>query len=128
VQREKWPTWFVYSQALLRFLLEVCAIVLLAVWGFTAVGPWWAKVVLGVGAPAVAIALWARFVAPRARRFLPLPGRLLVELVIFGAATLVLWSKTGALVAIVFAVAAVINSVLVHLDRQDERLRQTGAL
>lgn len=122
------PKWLIYSQALLRFLLELAAIGLLAFFGFTVTHNIVWRIVLGIGLPALAIFMWGRFVAPRAKNFLPLPGRLLVEFVIFGGATAVLWWRWNVLVAVAFAVLASMNSILVHLERQDERLRKMGKL
>lgn len=63
----------------LRFLLELCTLVALAVAG-AALG-WWAAVL----APAVLVAVWGRFVAPNSAHRLDDPARLLLELGLFAA-------------------------------------------
>ncbi len=70
----------------LRFVLELCALGALGYWGFTTGSGTLGKVVLGLGAPILAAILWGVFVAPKAVRPLQDPAKLLVELVVFGAA------------------------------------------
>jgi hypothetical protein len=56
----------------------------LAWWGFTVgdgAGAW----VLGIGAPLLAAAVWGALVAPKARWPMPIPTRVVIELVLFGA-------------------------------------------
>src|SRR4051794_39930403 len=73
------------------FVSEIAALVALGYWGFTVDGPVALRILLSIGAPAVAAALWGIFAAPRALvkvRALAL----LVKVVVFGSAV-------GALVA-----------------------------
>jgi hypothetical protein len=70
----------------LRFVLELCALGALGYWGFTTGSGTIGKLVLGLGAPILAAVLWGAFVAPKAARPLQDPAKLLVELVVFGAA------------------------------------------
>jgi hypothetical protein len=58
----------------IRFLCELAMLAALAYWGFDAGDGVWGWV-LGIGAPCVAIAVWGGFVAPKARRPLPIPPR-----------------------------------------------------
>ena len=91
---------------LLAFLCELFAFFTFAVWGFTAWPfPW--NIVIGIGAPIVAILVWALFVSPRA--VIPVHPfvRALVELLVYAAATIVWWSAGQAWIGIAFAVVAV---------------------
>lgn len=98
----------------LRFLLELAAIGALGYWGFrTGAGPL-GKAVLGVGAPAIAIVVWATFVAPKATVAVADPVRLLVSLAVFGAAALALYAARGDALVWVFAGLVAINVTLVH--------------
>ena len=117
------PTWFVYLNAALRFGLELAALMVLAVWGWHA-STGFPAVLLAAGTPLLAALLWGRFVAPKAKWFLPLPGRLAMEALVFGSATaaLVIMGRTPS--AIALAALASVNSVLVHLNRDDERIRK----
>ena len=49
----------------IRFLCEVFAIVSLGIWGFVAF-PFWLNIIVGIGAPILAIVLWGLFRAPKA--------------------------------------------------------------
>lgn len=88
-----------------RFLLELCALVALGVWGWHAADgvP---RILLAVGAPLLGAVVWGTWVAPKARRRLTDPGRLVVEAVVFGAAVIGLAAsglvgRAGALAAVV---------------------------
>ncbi|MFD0638965.1 YrdB family protein [Catenulispora yoronensis] len=50
----------------LAFLLELVALVLLAVWGFRTGSNVAVHVLLGLGAPALMVVVWGAFAAPRA--------------------------------------------------------------
>jgi Protein of unknown function (DUF2568) len=95
----------------LRSVLELFAFVSLGLWGFLAWDlPW--SIVLGIGAPVLAILLWALFLSPRAVLAIDVYGRSLIELLIMGAAALA-WLDLGQpIVAIVFGVVAVVSGVV----------------
>jgi hypothetical protein len=90
---------------LFRFACEVAAIVAVVWWGWPFVG-----IVLGI----VVIGFWGTFVGPKAPRRLPDPLRLVSELVIFAAATAAYLAVGQTIVAIVFAVVAVVTALLVR--------------
>lgn len=96
---------------MLRLVLELFAFVSLGLWGFLSWDlPW--SIVFGVGAPVLAILLWALFLSPRAVLAIDLYGRSLIELLIMGAAALA-WLDLGQpVVAIVFGVVAVVSGVI----------------
>ena len=90
----------------LAFLCELFAFGTLAVWGFTAWPfPW--NIAVGIGAPVIAILLWALFVSPRA--VIPVHPfvRALVELLVYAAATIVWWTSGNAWIGLAYAVVAV---------------------
>ena len=90
-----------------RFLCELGLLAALAVWG-AHVG----VVALAVGLPLAAAGIWGAFVAPKARWPVPLGARLAVELTLFGAASLALWSAGHPAFAFVLALLALTTSVL----------------
>ncbi|MFT3798280.1 YrdB family protein [Microbacterium sp.] len=90
----------------LAFLCELFAFATLAVWGFTA-WPFPGNLVAGIGAPLVAIALWALFVSPRAMIPVHPFVRALVELLVYAATTIVWWTSGSAWIGLAFAVVAV---------------------
>lgn len=90
----------------LAFLCELFAFGTLAVWGFTAWPfPW--NIVVGIGAPVVAILLWALFVSPRAVIAVHPFVRALVELLVYASATIVWWTSGNVWIGLAFAVVAV---------------------
>jgi hypothetical protein len=83
----------------------------LAYWGFIVgdgIGAW----VLGVGAPLVAAVVWGAWVAPKARWPVPIPVRVVIELVLFGAAVGALAVAGQPVLAVVLGVAALVTSLL----------------
>jgi hypothetical protein len=87
-------------------LCGVAAFVTLAIWGFTGWPfPW--NLVAGIGAPALAILVWALFVSPRAVLAVHPFIRAIVELFVYAAATIAWWSMGQAWIGLVFAIVAV---------------------
>lgn len=108
---------------LVRFTLEVTAVIAVGSWGWQAGGDNAARVVLAVGAPLLTAVLWGQFVAPRAPRYLDRRGRLVVEAGVFGAAVVALAGLGHPHAAWVFAVLAVANTAQVHAGHHDEQAR-----
>ncbi|HEY6499685.1 MAG TPA: YrdB family protein [Streptosporangiaceae bacterium] len=90
----------------LRFLTELALIVVLALVGVFASLPLAARIVIGVAAPVLAMVIWGRWMAPRARHRLTDPLRLAAELVLFAVAAAALALTGPVLAAVVFAVIA----------------------
>ena len=91
---------------ILALLCELFAFVTLAIWGFAMwVFPW--NIVVGIGAPLVAILIWALFVSPRAVFAVHPFVRAVVELLVFASATLAWWSMGLTWVGLVYGVVAV---------------------
>ena len=100
------------------FLLELCALAALGYWGFHAGSRLVVKIILAIGAPLLAALVWGTFAAPRATVHLPGPGRLAVELAVFGCAVAGLYVAGRAPLAWALAVAFVINLVLLTVWKQ----------
>jgi hypothetical protein len=99
------------SNLALKFFLELAAFAALAYWG-TTVGDGAVSVLLAVATPAVAIALWAVFAAPKSQRRLPRGPRVAFELAVFGLAALALLAAGSTGAAAVFAALALVNAAL----------------
>lgn len=96
---------------ILAFVCELFAFVTLAFWGFAAWSlPW--NLVFGIGAPLVAVLLWALFVSPRAVLAVHPFVRAVVELLVYAAATIAWWSMGETWIGLVYAVIAVTCGVL----------------
>jgi hypothetical protein len=92
----------------LRLLLELFAFVTLGIWGFVSFA-FPLNIVVGLGAPIIAILLWALFRSPKAVFAIDVFGKSLVELFVIAAATLA-WMDLGLpLVGIAYAVVAVVS-------------------
>jgi hypothetical protein len=91
---------------LLAFVCELAAFVTLAIWGF-AMWPFPWNIVAGVGAPLLAIVVWALFVSPRAVLAVHPFVRAIVELLVYASATIAWWSMGLTWVGVVFGVIAV---------------------
>lgn len=97
---------------ILRFFLELFAFISLGIWGFLAFPLPWPGVLVGLGAPALAILLWALFVSPKAVFRVDQFGKALVEIAVFTAAAIGWWMLGQPVVAIVFAVVAAVSGIL----------------
>jgi hypothetical protein len=92
--------WLVHG---VRFACEIAAVVAVVWWGWPVLG-----IVLGIAV----ILVWGAWVAPKAKRRLPDPLRLLVELGIFALATVAFAEAGQTAVAVVFAAASVLTAGL----------------
>jgi hypothetical protein len=102
------------ANLLLRFLLELAMLAAFLTWGFRVVEPIWLRVVLGLAAPAVALFVWGAFIAPKAPMRREDPGRLGVEIVLFGLAAAGLAIVGLAGWGIALAVIAALNIAILH--------------
>ena len=102
----------------LRFALELAALTALAVWGWLATDSAPVRLLLTFAAPLLAAFAWGRYVAPKSPRRLPDPLRLLVEVVVFAAATSGLVAVDHSWLAAVLATAYVVNVVLLFVWHQ----------
>jgi hypothetical protein len=98
-----------------RFVVaELGALVAVAVWAFDTFDGV-AAVLVAAAAVLAVIAVWAAFVAPKAARRLSDPARIVVELVVFAAATAALLGADHMAAAIVYAALAVASASLVRV-------------
>lgn len=96
---------------IVRVIVLVLAIVSLALWGFASWPlPW--NIVAGIGAPLLALLIWALFLSPRPVLRVHPFLRALVELMIYAGVTIAWWSMQQALVGIAFALVAVAAGVI----------------
>ncbi|MCX5384808.1 YrdB family protein [Streptomyces sp. NBC_00083] len=114
----------------LAFVLELCALTAIGVWGYAQGGPVAVRILLALAAPGLAAVVWGMFAAPKARVHLPQSGVLLVKAVVFGSATAALFAVGHHAMAVSFAVVVLVNTALATLDRrtrrQADRLSPTG--
>lgn len=99
------------------FLVELAAIAALGYWGFTEGPNTLAKFALGLGAPALAIVVWAIFGAPKSSMQLQGAAYLALQAVVFGAGALALVAAGQKWLGIAYAVIALINSAAAAIWR-----------
>lgn len=97
----------------LRFLCEVFAIVTLAIWGFSTF-PFWLNIIVGIGAPVLAIVLWGLFRAPKAVLAVDPFVKALVEILVMGTAAyawadLHQWIIFGVFTVVALATGLIVN-------------------
>lgn len=96
---------------IVRVVVLIAAIGSLALWGFASWDlPW--SIVIGIGAPVVALLLWALFLSPRPVLRVHPFLRAIVELFIYVGVTIAWWSMGQALIGTAFALVAVSAGVL----------------
>ncbi|MFE7617197.1 YrdB family protein [Streptomyces sp. NPDC057496] len=110
------PPWFMANE-LLAFLVELAALVMLSWWGFTAGDGTTVHLLLGIGAPAAAAAVWGLFAAPRARFPLPLVGVLLVKAVVLGAGVYAVHAMGHSMAAVLFGIVVAANTAAAETFR-----------
>jgi hypothetical protein len=102
----------------LRFLLEVCALLIFGYWGFKTGGNPLMKFLLGLGAPLLVAVVWGTFLAPKSALRLPNPWLFLLELVIFALACWALYSAGSVNLSIAFGALYIFNKILMLIWRQ----------
>ncbi len=104
----------------LRFGLELSAIAALVAFGLSLDASVVVRVVVAVAAAAAFIAVWGRWRAPKSAHRLSDPDGLVLELVLFAAATAALIAADSAVLAATFAALVIINEVLLQAFDQRE--------
>jgi hypothetical protein len=103
----------------LKFLLELAAIAAFAYWGASH-SPVILAVILAIAIPAVFVAAWGIWAAPRSPRRLPRHTRTPFELGCFTVAAVALIAAGATVAGIAFGVIAAVNTVLLAAFRQLE--------
>ena len=101
----------------LAFLLELAVPGALCYWGFQSGRGMPVKLVLGIGAPLLAVLVWGLFAAPDATFAVPLAGVLAVKALVFGAATVALYAFVHRRLAIAYGLLALANTIIVTIIR-----------
>jgi hypothetical protein len=98
----------------LAFFLELGVLAALGYWGFQTGQGTIAKIGLGIGAPAVAVVVWALFGAPKSMWHLQGPWFLMLRVVFFGSAAVALFIAGQRVLGVAFALVFVVNLVLIY--------------
>ncbi|MFI7394690.1 YrdB family protein [Streptomyces tendae] len=103
---------------LVMFLLELAVYAAVVLWGVDVGDARPVEVALGVGAPVVMMTVWALFGSPRARYPARGGGRIVLEVLWFGAGGAALAASGRPRWAAVFAGVFLVNAALRRLWRQ----------
>ena len=106
-----------FANEALALALELGALASLCYWGIVAGQNTAARLLLGIGCPAFAAAVWGLFAAPRARIKLPLAGVLTVKVIVFASAAAALFGAGLDALAIAFSALVVVNTTAVTIWR-----------
>lgn len=104
--------------AALAFLLELAMLAAFGYWGFYGDKSLLAKWTLGIGLPVLIAIVWGMYFAPRAAHRLGNISGNLLSLTLFLSASAALYYTGHTLLAIFFAVTAIVNRVLILLWKQ----------
>lgn len=102
----------------IRFLLELCILIIFGYWGFKTGGNAFMKFLFGLGAPILFTVVWGTFLAPRSPMRLNEPWLFLLELVIFALTCWALYSTGKVNLMVTFGVIYIINKILMLIWRQ----------
>ncbi|MCH0558192.1 YrdB family protein [Streptomyces sp. MUM 16J] len=118
-------SWYVANE-ILAFLIELAALACLTWWGFAGGGDAALRVVLGVGTPLLAMALWVLFAAPKARLRPQLPLVLVVKAMVLGGGAAALYAVRHPVAAAAMAVIVVANTAVAEIFRCRPGTLRTG--
>lgn len=96
----------------LRFALELCLLAALFYWGLRVGEGFVGKLALGIGAPLIAAVVWGFFIAPKATYHPPTAVWIGLQVVLFGAAVLSLFTTRHPALGLALAILAIANGVL----------------
>lgn len=99
----------------LRFFIELAALVAFGYGGFHTGGNLFARLILGLSIPLLVAVIWGIFLAPASRRRTKGATYIMLEIVIFGLATVCLALADQVTLAVVFGCCSSINATLLHL-------------
>lgn len=101
-----------WANLVVRFLLELAALVAFAYWGWTIAGSLVVRTAAAIAVPATVAMIWATFISPKARIPTGEMGRALLGLAVFLLAAGAVWSRGQRGLAMIYGALAVLSSGL----------------
>lgn len=98
----------------LRFLLELALLYSFGYWGFHVAHGILAGIGLGLGIPLLVAILWGLFLSPKASVQISAPGRLGLEMVLFGFAVGALYSLGFTSASMIFGMVFILNRYFLY--------------
>lgn len=102
----------------IRFLLELCILIIFGYWGFKTGNSTLMKFLLGIGSPILFAVVWGTFLAPKSSMRLGEPWLFLLEVVLFALAIWAFYSTGKLNLTITFGVIYLLNKILMIIWRQ----------
>ncbi len=103
---------------IMRFLLEICILIIFSYWGIKTGGTGILKTVMGIGSPLVFAVIWGILLAPKSAMRLQQPWLSLLEIVIFGLAAWALYSTAKSAYTVAFGLSYILNKILMVIWKQ----------
>jgi hypothetical protein len=103
---------------LVRFLLELCILVIFGYWGFKTGTGMFTKTLLGIGNPILFAVVWGTFLAPKSPMRLDEPWLFLLELALFSLTCWAMYSTSKVNLTAIFGFVYIINKILMLIWRQ----------
>lgn len=97
-----------------RFLLELASLAAFGYWGATVRASGALRALLAIALPLAVALVWGLFISPKARYSTGRPGQVGLGLIVFLVAALLLRERGHVAMPAVFAVTAVISSLLLY--------------
>jgi hypothetical protein len=110
----------------LAFVLELAMLAALGVWGGKAGASVTSSILLGGGAPLLAIVGWGLFASPKAKVALPLAGVVAFKAVAFGCGAAALYAVGRPKLALAFGAVAFVNTAVATVDRDAAMRARSG--
>lgn len=108
-----------YLNLLVSFLLEVALLIVAGYWGFQQGESVLMKYTLALAIPVVIAILWGIFAAPKSKKRLENPFRIVFKLTLFSLAVFFSYQMGLLLLAIIIAIITCINLVMAFVFLQD---------
>ncbi len=102
----------------IRFLLELCILVIFGYWGFKVGNNSFMKFLFGLGSPILFAVVWGTFLAPKSSMRLGEPWLFLLELGLFALAAWALYSTGKINLTTTFGIIYILNKILMIIWRQ----------
>ncbi|MHC0037686.1 YrdB family protein [Pseudoneobacillus sp. C159] len=103
---------------LLRLLLELGVLLSIGYWGFHLKSISMVRFGVGVGVPIIVMVVWGMFIAPKSAYLLPIPWRIIGEVVVFGLGAYALYASGHQALSKIFSILVVVNMILLLYWKQ----------
>lgn len=97
----------------LRFCLEITTLILIIIIGNREY-PMPVNLLIGIILPIFFTLIWSRYMAPKSPKLAPLPIRIIIETIIFGTCSYLLFAKISIKWSLIYMSITLLNSAIIH--------------